>query len=269
MKPISTSELKNIQLDILKDVHHFCTTNNIRYSLIYGTLLGAIRHKGFIPWDDDIDIAMPREDYEKFIHSYKSTNSFYHLYDYRNDPEYIHPYAKIADTRTIFEENISMKAIGINIDIFPIDNLFDTEQECNKFINKLNLYKRLFRIKLVKPGRKNKFIKRLMIHIAKILCFPISAKRLTILENKIIQDATPKESQYVGLIVESEIKTAYKSIFPSTMFNELIKTSFEGNEFYIISSYDQWLKKMYGDYMTPPPKNQQTSPHTLNHIYWL
>jgi len=269
MKPISTSELKEIQLDILKDVHHFCTTNNIRYSLIYGTLLGAIRHKGFIPWDDDVDIAMPREDYEKFIKSYKSANGFYNLYDYRKDADYIHSYAKIADTRTIFNENVSMKPIGINIDIFPIDYLFDSVQECNKFIDKLCIYKRLFRIKLVKPSKKNSFLKRIIIRIAKVLCFPISARKLTIKGNQIIQSLFSKKAKYVGLIVESEIPPAYKSVFPSTMFDELIKVPFENEEFYIISSYDQWLKKMYGDYMIPPPEDLRTSPHTLNNVYWL
>ena len=85
MKKIALDEMKRIQVDILKDVHQFCIENNIHYTLIFGTLLGAIRHKGYIPWDDDIDIAMMRPDYEKFVASYKHKEGWYHVYDFRKD----------------------------------------------------------------------------------------------------------------------------------------------------------------------------------------
>lgn len=88
MKPITTHELRKIQIEILKSIHNYCQENNLRYSLAYGTLLGAVRHKGFIPWDDDIDIMMPRPDYEQFLKGYRGYNEFYQVQDYCTDHSY-------------------------------------------------------------------------------------------------------------------------------------------------------------------------------------
>ena len=165
--------MKRIQVDILKDVHRFCEENGLHYTLAFGSMLGAIRHKGYIPWDDDIDIALLRPDYEKFVKTYTSKDGQYRLYDYRKDSDFHYPYAKIADTRTILDENVSMKNIGVNIDVFPFDYMFDTREECTRFIGTLDRLKKLFRIKLVKPGKKNVWWKRILIRIAKIIMFII------------------------------------------------------------------------------------------------
>ena len=268
MKLISLEETKQLQIDILKDIHDFCVTNNIRYTLIFGTLLGAIRHKGYIPWDDDIDIAMPRPDYERFVSSYKSSTGYYYVYDYRKDPDYYNPYAKIADVRTVLEENISMKNIGINIDVFPFDYMFDTKQECFNFIDRLNIYKKIFRIKLVKPGEKNSFIKRVLIRLAKLVCLPISAKKIVEKEYALVQTLKNENAKYVGLAIDPEIGPAYKSVFSRSMFEKFVMVSFEDLSFYALENYDEWLREMYGDYMTPPPMSNRTSPHTLCKIYW-
>ena len=260
--------MKQIQIDILKDVHNFCVSNNIRYTLIFGTLLGAIRHKGYIPWDDDIDIAMPRPDYERFVSSYKSSTGYYYIYDYRKDSDYYNPYAKIADTRTILEENVSMKNIGINIDVFPFDYMFNTQKECFDFIDRLNLYKKIFRIKFVKPGKKNSFVKRILIRMAKFACFPISIKKIVKKEYALVNTLRNENAKYVGLVVDPEIDAAYKSVFSRSMFEAFVKVSFENQYFYALDGYDEWLRAMYGDYMTPPPISNRTSPHTLAKIYW-
>ncbi len=269
MKSISISEMKRIQVDILKDVHLFCEKNKIRYTLIFGSLLGAIRHKGYIPWDDDIDIAMPRPDYERFVSSYKSSTGYYYVYDYRKDPDYYNPYAKVADVRTILEENISMKNIGINIDVFPFDYMFDSKQECFKFIDRLNLYKKIFRIKLVKPGKKNSFAKRFFIRLAKLACFFISAKKIVEKEYALVETLKDGNAKYIGLAVDPEIDAAYKSVFSRSMFEQFAMVPFENQLFYVLENYEEWLKTMYGDYMTPPPETGRTSPHTLSKIYWI
>lgn len=259
--------MKQIQVDILKDVHRFCEDNHLHYTLVFGSLLGAIRHKDYIPWDDDIDIAMPRDDYEKFIHSY--SHPHYHAYDYRKDSDYHNPYAKVADTRTILEENVTMKNIGVNIDVFPFDNMFNTVKECNTFIDSLNTIKKIYRIKLVKPGRKNAWWKRIIIRLAKIVVLPYSMKRLTQKEYEKINTLTNKQAAYVGLAVDPEIKAAYKSVYPRRMFEKYIKVPFGKDEFMATADYDQWLTQMYGDYMTPPKDADKTSPHTLSKIYWI
>ena len=135
MKEIGIEELKRIQIGILKHLDAFCNENNLKYFMCGGTLLGAVRHKGFIPWDDDIDIMMKREDYDKLIELYpKNDNSNFKLFSYELDKSFPYPFAKMDDFRTIFEEEINDSyKIGVNIDIFPIDYI--TEDELHEFMD--------------------------------------------------------------------------------------------------------------------------------------
>ena len=146
MKKIETEELKRIQVDILKDIHEFCSINNIHYSLAYGTLLGAIRHQGYIPWDDDIDIMMLRSDYEKFIHTFPGSFKHLSICAPELDLNYYAPYANVWDNRTILDEGINNadhrgKTIGIKIDVFPIDKT--SSSRLFEFYSRI-LYKLLF-----------------------------------------------------------------------------------------------------------------------------
>ena len=122
MKKIDIVEAKKMMLDILKTVAKFCDENNLRYFIFYGTYLGALRHKGYIPWDDDIDIAMPRPDYEKFMEIFHAENLA--VWTWRKDNKYLLPFAKVYDTRTEVHENADFgETFGVNIDIFPLDGL--------------------------------------------------------------------------------------------------------------------------------------------------
>ena len=124
MKNISDLELKKIELNILKDVHDYCVGNNLKYYLWYGTLLGAVRHHGFIPWDDDVDIAMPRKDYDYFIKHYISEK--YNVEACETVSTYQMPFAKVYDINTIKKEPIYYKkgvTRGVDIDIFPLDEI--------------------------------------------------------------------------------------------------------------------------------------------------
>lgn len=107
MKHIDIDELKQIQFDILVAVHDFCVEHDLKYTLAFGTLLGAVRHKGYIPWDDDIDIAMCRKDYDFFVSHFNGTSDFYKVYDIRTDEDYVYGFAKVADTRTVLVENVT------------------------------------------------------------------------------------------------------------------------------------------------------------------
>lgn len=145
-KEIKVEELKQIQLDILKFVDKFCKENNLKYFLAYGTLLGAVRHKGYIPWDDDIDIIMFREDYEKFVTTFKDVN--YKVFATEVNSKYPYPFAKVGDTRTYYMEEIKdVIDTGVNIDVFPLDYLPENRIKdiCNKrnFLQKVWLLKRL------------------------------------------------------------------------------------------------------------------------------
>ena len=105
MKPITDiSEIRAIQLDIMQDIHDFCEQNSIRYFLCAGTLIGAIRHNGYIPWDDDIDIMMPRPDYDRFMDIYNSKGGYYKFIDHKINNKYALPFGKVYDDRTILDE---------------------------------------------------------------------------------------------------------------------------------------------------------------------
>lgn len=120
-KEITMEELRAIQLDILDKIHAFCTEHGIRYSLGGGTLLGAVRHKGYIPWDDDIDIMLPRPDYERFLKEFDGKYAELNLQHYGNDNTCCIPFAKVYDNRTVLIEKLQKS--GIYIDVFPIDGL--------------------------------------------------------------------------------------------------------------------------------------------------
>ena len=121
---LSLLEIRKISLQILDEVHRFCVSNQLRYTLFHGSLLGAVRHKGFIPWDDDIDIAMPRRDYEIFIQKFFAKNC--KVFSIKNESRYYLPWAKVCDCKTIKEENILNQddlVLGVNIDLYPVDTI--------------------------------------------------------------------------------------------------------------------------------------------------
>jgi lipopolysaccharide cholinephosphotransferase len=129
MRTITSDELRSIQLDLLQKTADFCEANGIRYFLCGGTLLGAIRHKGYIPWDDDIDIAMPRTDYDRFCMTFNQPNSKYRVKSLSTHPDYNNAFAKVYDDRTMLKE-LHYKGIhfGVYIDVLPVDGVKDSAQ---------------------------------------------------------------------------------------------------------------------------------------------
>ena len=133
MKILNGTEIKSIELEILKEFNAFCQKNNLRYNLAGGTLLGAIRHKGFIPWDDDIDVCMPRPDFCRLISEYKGEDSKLKLV-YRGIDGYDAPFAKIIRTDTFVKNRFSSRETDKHlwIDIFPVDGLPENIEEVKK-----------------------------------------------------------------------------------------------------------------------------------------
>lgn len=137
MRKLSDSEVKEIQMHILDDVHEFCTANNLRYTLIGGSMLGAARHKGFIPWDDDIDIGLPRPDFERFMESYAPKQPYYKALDYRHDKNYVSAFAKVYDTRTHTRSVNIIDNRSVYIDVFPIDGAPENDDELTAYMAKV------------------------------------------------------------------------------------------------------------------------------------
>ena len=133
MKELTLQELKEIEFDMLKMFDAFCKENNIRYFLAYGTLLGAIRYKKFIPWDDDVDVLVPREDYDRLLHLFQD-NEKYRLYAFEKNENYLFPFAKICDLETRKDEfgYESSIELGVDIDVFPLDAWDDDFEKAKK-----------------------------------------------------------------------------------------------------------------------------------------
>lgn len=264
MEKFTTDDIKNISLEILTFVHNFCEDNNIKYSLFYGTLLGAVRHRGFIPWDDDIDIAMPREDYEKFIRIFKSPNNKYSVVSCWNDSSYYLPFAKIVKNGTMKHENCCEKYrhdIPFGIDLFPVDYVKSFREyrmkkmlikplmiKRNWSINDGSMYKGFLKRKIYKlmntiyGGKGNKYTKKIDLFYSKT-----KQKNFSITNDIFV------------------VKPNH--FYNKSIFENLCLTKFENYRFKIVSDYDSVLKACYGNYMELPPKEKQETHHGFEAYY--
>lgn len=262
MRTLTLKELQQLSLAILKDVAGFCERNALRYSLGYGTLLGAVRHKGFIPWDDDIDIMMPREDYEKFRELYRSDE--YSFIDSRNTPDCYIAFGRVCDTRrTLAVSSIPWvrKDVGVWIDIFPVDRIPDDIETFRRIYDSLYLLMKfnvgIRRAHTISSSRFSP-LKRLKIWILK-KTNPRLLKRdpVDIVKdmNTLIRLVSPKDSHHWSQLCCPDTGTC--EFFTDEEVGEYVRMRFEDSEFFVWKGYDSILRYSYGDYMALPPKSEQ------------
>lgn len=267
MKEIQIDELKSIQLAILEYVHDFCIKNNIRYSLCGGTLIGAVRHKGYIPWDDDIDIIMPRDDYEKFCSLFcqDSTNSAYKLITCFNDKQYFQPFAKVVDSRTRLIESYDrpVDSLGVYVDVFPSDFLPEDFAKRNRFWRKILKKRNFATVIYQKINKKEGLVKRICRIILYYLFRPFPANMFA----KKINKFSAKESNLSSYVACSVFGYGRREEMSRTVFDSFVDMSFEGRQFKVMQGYDIYLSSLYGDYMKLPPKEKQVPKHDFK-AYW-
>ena len=265
MRIIETEELKRIQIDILKDVHDFCSSNGINYSLAYGTLLGAIRHKGYIPWDDDIDIMMLRSDYDRFIQTFPGSFKHLSICSPELDLNYYAPYANVWDNRTVLKEGANNadhrgKIIGIKIDVFPIDKTSSSRL--------FNLYCRvLYKLWFSHRYRKDNTCKHRFSIMT--ICLNIVADIIGYnnIQKLIIHNAKRyinSESQYLDMLAFFNVGSR---AFRAIDFDSYIDVPFEDKSFYSIAGFADFLTCAYGDYMKLPPEENRVAHHGFT-AYW-
>ncbi len=259
MEEINLAELKKIQVQILNQVNDFCQKNKINYWLDCGTLLGAVRHKGYIPWDDDIDIGMLREDYNKFIDTFNKTNRRYKLLCNENDKDYYFAFGKVIDTKTILyepDEETGIKS-GVYIDVFVYDNAPDDQKLMDKMFKKRDLYNKLRVAQLYKDEYDHTSIKKRIIRFflnIYLHFLPIDYYTKKIIDNS--KTYINDDTKCVG-----NFTSTTKFIGNKRIFKSFTKLEFEGKKYPAPIGYDEWLKNIYGDYMQLPPKEKRVSHH--------
>lgn len=265
-KPISLDELKVLQMDVLEAVHRFCKANNIRYSMACGTLLGAVRHKGYIPWDDDIDIYMLREDYEKFIATFPAKyEGIYTAISLETDKKWVRPYGKVYDNRTVLIENANYGDLcGVNIDVFPVDRIPDDEAEWQRYSKRRLFFQRLFEFKIVRLSRKRNPLKNLVLLLGKILLSPISARKFGEFLSKYSKKFANTDGKRLFECVQglNQVRP-----FSRSLFDEIVEIPFEDRRFCAVRNADEQLTGLYGDYMQLPPEEKRVTHHDFI-AYW-
>ena len=250
------NKLHNCQMELLNEFVRICNENKLEYFLYGGTLLGAVRHKGFIPWDDDLDLAMPREDYERFLKIAPSNiNSKFMIDNYHTNKKCYLNFTKIRNKNTLFIQDFQIGydgPKGIWIDVFPLDG-----------INKITKFQ-ILRIKIIKSIRSiahyksNIFWGNNKIKLKKFLSMffkVIPLNSLLAFQDKIMKGNSKKKYNYfINIASQYSYK---KQTMPKKVFLPAKELMFEGRKYKVPNDYDYFLKRIYGNYMELPPKEKR------------
>lgn len=254
------------QLEITKEIRRVCEENDIAYFLSDGTFLGAVRHQGFIPWDDDMDVGMLRADYEKFcrIAPEKLGKNFV-FQNWYTDPNYGLPFGKVLKRGTLYVENKKTKRLkenGFYVDIFPFDYAPEEETARRKLALRL---RKLYRIQLMKCGYQPwmedgriLWKKRLGYLCYQILALGKSQKQLA--EE---YDALAAQCPKSGVVCEQIADIRSNFFYPAHIFEEFGEYVFEGETFRGVKDFHGYLRNTYGDYMRLPPEDQRENRHQI------
>ena len=248
-RKVTEEESRNIRLDIITEVDEFCKKNNITYFLAFGTLLGAIRHKGCIPWDDDTDIMMPREDLERFKKKFVSNK--YKYSDIDTEFGYEYPFSRITYKETYNKKGLIAKYYGINVDLYPIDGLPASDKEIESFFLK---YKSLLKPRLFWIKVRNKLMRYIPIKNIPFIKF---------LTKRCVNHIKTYRRDYSDKNMVFDCWRVYnKKIFDSS-----VDVEFEGRVFKAPVGWDEFLRTRYGDYMQLPPEDQRHPYHGGNYFW--
>ena len=262
-KIIPPDEVKVLLLDLITDLDGFCREHGFRYGLAYGSLIGAVRHKGFIPWDDDIDILMPRPDFVKLIQAYH--HPYYEIRCQDIDPEYPLNFAKLCDTRTVSVDQYGNSS-PIAVDIFILNGLGASLPEAESIIRRVKRMHRIWSNQLftrkLHPSRAYGFKKNLYILLSKVINLFLPLDRLVkrILSYK--QSHPIDGSKYCASL------DGWFTIYETEKMLQYKDAPFEDRVLRIPDNYDYQLRVVFGDYMQLPPEDQRTATHEAT-AYWV
>ena len=247
-RQLNEEEIKEVELGVMDYIHNLCQKENINYSLAYGTLLGAVRHKGYIPWDDDVDISLKRDEYDKLYQAVLRDNDpIYKVASWENDARYPYPFYRVYDARTVYENNYIENDIdlGICVDVFP----FDYYADVNKEMVKLDTYRRLSVYTLYGIHSKNAGLKNIIRYLL-VLVFRLTRvktwnKKMNLLSMQ------ANDNDFIDYLMENK-RTSTK--FEKTLLDKVMDSPFEDRTYKIPEASHQILSAIYGDdFMEIPP----------------
>lgn len=265
-KQLSHEDIQKRLLEMLAEFDCFCREKGLIYFLAGGSLLGAVRHQGFIPWDDDVDIIMPRPEYERLL-GFSKIGEELEIVSFLDDRGYYHPYpyCNIADRKTVMFEHHARRLTGkgLFLDVFPLDGVPSDLKERKKF------YRRLMIVRYIKglqsnPYRRISAPKDLVMNLLAALLTPLDEMKLTADIDALAKSHILERSKDCAmlLVLEPDLLT-----WPRADWEERVETEFEGHRFFIPKAYDAVLTKQFGDYMVPPPKEERAGHHGLE-VFW-
>ena len=258
------NEMQSMMLDMLKWFHQFCEKNNITYYVVGGTMLGAARHRGFIPWDDDIDVGIPRKDYNKLMENKEAFfdgEERYLLESYKDGNEdYEYPYAKIYDTFTTLVENCRHHTQrGIYIDIFPLDGIGSSKDDAIKNYSPIQNRINILMTRTCEVRKSRKLFKNIAIIASRLIpSFLVSSHGLIAKINEMCSARDFDTSEYVGNLVGN---WGLKEIMPRAFFGKPALYQFEDSQVYGPEDYDNYLKNVYNHWEQLPPIEKRKSQH--------
>lgn len=254
---VKLQRLHQVQLELLDELHRICMENDIPYFLDSGSALGAVRHGGFIPWDDDVDIGMLRADYDRFHRIAKGAlRQGYTLQTNASDPNVYKFYTKFRKDNTYYPTRISSKYShqGISIDIFPFDYASDDKDEAQRELKRLRTLYKLIRIGS-KESTQNGFVRRMIAGLVRLLGIKRLRERYQALCTKHNAAGSNRIICYVYKMSQTmDLFFDYTEMFP------VKPILFEGREYRIMNNPDYYLRIMYGDYMQLPPEEKRMPP---------
>jgi len=265
MKEIQREELQELQMQILDCVDAFCKENEICYSIACGTLLGAVRHGGYIPWDDDIDIYMLREDYNKFEKSFPDNcNGRYRFITYSKNKQWHLPFGKVEDCRTVIINDL-VKTIpyGVNIDVFVVDDVPDDEMRWLKYRKK---QLKMIRRNLLRSYRISE-IHSFTLFLKILFCYFYCALSRNSNINQITQYISSNNGKGYTWCFEACQGLHVNHPFSKKCFDDIIDWHFEDRLYKGFRNADDYLENTFGDYMTLPPVEKRISHHRVK-AFW-
>lgn len=257
------NDLQEKLLIMMKWLHDFISSHHLKYYICGGTLLGAIRHKGFIPWDDDIDIFMPRDDYEQLCELLKDPIEHYVIETLdSNNKDFLYTFAKFYDTNTTMVETLKKNIKrGVYIDIFPLDGLGNTFEEAKKYYKAIDKKNMFLTTRLCKYRKGRKWYKNMLVFLCRAIP-PIFVNDRSLCKkiNELNKKRRFDDYQFFGVNMSAY---RFRAIYNKELLGTPTDYTFEGITLWGPQNYDEYLTHTYGKWRELPPENKRKSTHSF------